>query len=141
MAAGEAKRGAGGEDAFSNFAAQAVKDFRQAAALAQSLAAAHRAQEAVRVVDAARNGAGTDADLLYTISGLYLRVGGKQGSEEALKQVLKLDPQYAEAQSNLGVLYGQQGRNSEAEQFFRQATENNPRYTQAFVNLGLTLAT
>ena len=53
---------------------------------------------------------------------------------------IALDPQYAEAQANLGVLYGQQGKNSQAEQLLRQATENNPQYAQAFVNLGLVLA-
>src|SRR5207245_10323119 len=50
------------------------------------------------------------------------------------------DPDYREAQNNLGVLYGQQGKNREAEELLRQATENNPQYTQAFINFGLILA-
>jgi len=51
-----------------------------------------------------------------------------------------LNPQYAEAQSNLGVLYGRLGDTKQAEQMFRLATENNSHYEQAFVNLGLILA-
>jgi len=56
------------------------------------------------------------------------------------KTATSLDPQYAEAENNLGVVYGQQGKSAEAEKLFRQAVENNPQYAQAFVNLGLILA-
>ena len=61
-------------------------------------------------------------------------------AEKQFKAAIALDPQYAEAQNNLGVLYGQLGKSGEAEQLFRQATENNPQYGQAFANLGMILA-
>jgi Tfp pilus assembly protein PilF len=61
-------------------------------------------------------------------------------AETELKAAITVDPGYAEAQNNLGVLYGQQRKNKQAEELFRQATENNPQYTQAFINPGLILA-
>ena len=57
-----------------------------------------------------------------------------------LKTAISLDPQFAEAHGNLGVLYGQQGKSAEAEELLRKAIENNPKYAQAYVNLGLILA-
>ena len=40
---------------------------------------------------------------------LQLKAGQTANAESNFKTAIALDPQYAEAQSNLGVLYGQQG--------------------------------
>ena len=60
-------------------------------------------------------------------------------AEDQFKTAISLDPQYAEAQNNLGVLWPRRQK-GEAEQLFRRATENNPQYAQAYANLGLILA-
>lgn len=115
-------------------------NFAVSAALAQSLAAAQRGDEAVRVVDSARSAAGDDADLLYTISGLYLRTGGKQGSEEALKQVLKLDPSHPAAANDLGYAWAEEGRNlPEAEALIRQAVKSEPQNISFLDSMGWVL--
>jgi len=61
-------------------------------------------------------------------------------AETQFKTATSLDPQYAEAENNLGVVYGQQGKSAEAEKAIPAGSENNPQYAQAFVNLGLILA-
>jgi len=61
-------------------------------------------------------------------------------AETRFKTATSLILNTAEAENNLGVVYGQQGKSAEAEKLFRQAVENNPQYAQAFVNLGLILA-
>src|SRR5207302_4397257 len=70
----------------------------------------------------------------------HTRFSRDWSSDVCSSDLIALDPGYAEAQNNLGVLCGQQGENKEAEELFRKATENNPQYTQAFINLGLILA-
>jgi Flp pilus assembly protein TadD len=66
--------------------------------------------------------------------------GKKAEAERAFQSALQIDPHYAEAESNLGVLYGQAGRISDAKALFRAAIEDNPRHAQAYLNLGLMLA-
>jgi len=61
-------------------------------------------------------------------------------AEKFFKKALTIDSTFAEAQSNLAVLYSQQGKNAEAAQLFQQAIENDPKYPKARVNLGLLMA-
>jgi tetratricopeptide (TPR) repeat protein len=62
------------------------------------------------------------------------------GAENEFKTAISLDPHYAEAQNNLGTLYGQRGGDAQAEQLFREAIESRPTFANAFVNLGAILA-
>ena len=61
-------------------------NFAVSSALAETLAADNRQEAAARVVDSARIAAADDADLLYSVSGLYARIGSKQASEDALRE-------------------------------------------------------
>ena len=56
------------------------------------------------------------------------------------KRRIASNPQCAECQNNLGVLYGQMGDSVRSEKLFREALENSTGYTQARVNLALILA-
>ena len=51
-----------------------------------------------------------------------------------------IDPQCAEAQVGLGILFAKEGKGTEADTLFRQAIENNPKSASAHANLGLLLA-
>ncbi len=50
---------------------------------------------------------------------------------------LRINPDYAEAHYNLGVVYGQQGRIDEAIREYQAALRINPDYAEAHHNLGL----
>ena len=69
-----------------------------------------------------------------------MQSGNLAAAEAQFKTSVVIDSQFAEAENNLGVLYGKLGRQAEARQMFTRATEDNPRYTQAYVNLALVLA-
>ena len=44
-----------------------------------------------------------------------------------------MNPHYAEAESNLGVLYGQAGQTSDAKALFRSAIEDNPKHSMIWI--------
>ena len=50
----------------------------------------------------------------------------------ASKKSIQLEPQDAEARSNLGVTLQELGRLDEAEASYKQAIQLKPEYTQAF---------
>ena len=50
---------------------------------------------------------------------------------------LRINPDYAEAHYNLGVVYGQQGRTDEAIREYQAALRINPDYAEAHYNLGV----
>jgi Tfp pilus assembly protein PilF len=115
-------------------------NFAVSAALAETLAGENRNDEAAKVVDAARNAAGDDADLLYTISGLYARIGKKQASESALEQVIKLDPAHAVASNDLGYMLADDGRElPQAEDLIRRAVKAEPDNVSFLDSMGWVL--
>jgi tetratricopeptide (TPR) repeat protein len=59
-----------------------------------------------------------------------------QGSEQALNTALKLAPESAEAQFQLGVVLYFQGNYRPAETLFRSAAEAKPDFAAAHYNLG-----
>ena len=61
-------------------------------------------------------------------------------AEAAFQKAIRVDPQYAEAKSNLGALYAKLGRNAEAVALFKEAVEDSPQYPQSYLNWGLVLA-
>jgi Tfp pilus assembly protein PilF len=61
-------------------------------------------------------------------------------AEQEFETAIFIDPHDADAEINLGTLYGQQGKDAEAERLFREALKSNPGFTKALVNLGATVA-
>lgn len=57
-------------------------------------------------------------------------------AEEALRRLLELEPEAADAWNNLGVALERQERGQEALEAFRQAVAHDPDYPEAWLNLG-----
>jgi tetratricopeptide (TPR) repeat protein len=60
-------------------------------------------------------------------------------AEKHYRQAIAIDPRYAGAHTNLGVVLESQGKEAEAEKHCRQAIAIDPRLAQAHVNLGWLL--
>ena len=58
---------------------------------------------------------------------------------EVFNKAISLDPGYAEAYNNLGVLLKEQDRLEEAEASYRQAISLESNYAEAYSNLGNVL--
>jgi tetratricopeptide (TPR) repeat protein len=55
---------------------------------------------------------------------------------ESYKQAIRIDPDYAEAHSNLGLAYGESGRYEEAIESFRQTIRIDPDDAKTHACLG-----
>ena len=65
--------------------------------------------------------------------------GSKETYEQALhayRQVLKLDPSFADAYVNMGTIYYNEGRFADAEHCYRLALAQDPDHAEAYFNLG-----
>ena len=58
---------------------------------------------------------------------------------QAYQKVTELDPGYAEAYNNLGIIYQETGDFDRALSAYQKAIESNPRYEKALNNLGVIL--
>ena len=67
------------------------------------------------------------------------RGGDPRGAEQVFRDVLKRNPGYAAAASNLGMVLAAQGRLDEALHALRRAVETHPAHAGARVNLALLL--
>jgi tetratricopeptide (TPR) repeat protein len=64
---------------------------------------------------------------------------GKLGeAEPILKEVITLNPRYADVHNKLGIIANLQGDLRKAAEYFEKALELNPRYTEASLNLAVT---
>lgn len=71
---------------------------------------------------------------------IKLHQSGRLSQAKALyRKILKIDPQYAEAHHNLGLVYSKKGALSEAIACFRKATTLKPDLTTAQIQLGAAL--
>jgi Flp pilus assembly protein TadD len=61
-------------------------------------------------------------------------------AEQEFRTAITLKPDFADAENNLGTLYGQRGNDAAAEQMFREAIKSDPAFPRALVNLAATLA-
>jgi len=108
--------------------------------LVELLAGADRAAEASRIIDSARTAAGNDADVLYDLAHLYTRIGQRQMTEQVLEQVLKIDPQHAPANNDLGYQWADDGRQLDrAEGMIRVAVDAEPDNQSFLDSLGWVL--
>jgi Tfp pilus assembly protein PilF len=77
---------------------------------------------------------------LFHLGERYLQAGELQAAEEAFRQAIGLDEQFAEARGNLGYVLGQIGAHGEAESHYRVALELAPYNATVHLNLGALLA-
>ena len=70
---------------------------------------------------------------------LYEYVGRLDNAEKEFKDAIKINPDYAIAHYNLGILLDDLKRYDEAEKEYRKAIRINPDYADAYYNLGILL--
>ncbi len=64
---------------------------------------------------------------------------GKLGeAEPVLREVIEMNPRYADVHNKLGVIHNLKGDMTKAAEHFEKALELNPRYTEASLNLAVT---
>ncbi|MDH5458901.1 MAG: tetratricopeptide repeat protein, partial [Nitrospinota bacterium] len=56
------------------------------------------------------------------------------------REAIRLDPEYAFAHNNLGLIYLRRSQNHEAEQMIRKTIALKPDYASGYYNLGLIYA-
>lgn len=76
------------------------------------------------------------AEARYALGDARRLAGDPEGARKAYKAATRLDPTYAAAFNNLGLLELQIGGQGAAEQAWKQALVANPRYCPAHNNLG-----
>ncbi len=69
----------------------------------------------------------------------FVESGKYQEAINAYKQAIKIKPDYAEAQNNLGLVYGKLGSYQEAINTFNHTIRIKPDYADAHLNLGYAL--
>ncbi len=70
----------------------------------------------------------------------HLQAGELRAAEQAFRQALGMDAQFAEAHGNLGFVLNQNGAYAEAESHYRVALELAPENATVHLNLGALLA-
>ncbi len=81
----------------------------------------------------------TQAETLFFDGNRHMQAGAVDEAEQCFKAALSLDPNFAEALSNLGYLREHAGTFSEAETCYRQAIALQPNSIQTYLNLGVLL--
>jgi Flp pilus assembly protein TadD len=81
-----------------------------------------------------------EALLAYKLALALDKVNDPVNEKAALEQALKLNPNLAEAQNQMGYLATRAGDLAQAESFFRAAIHASPSYGVAWLNLAATLA-
>ncbi len=81
-----------------------------------------------------------EALVLLDVGMTYADLEREDEAERAYRKALEIDPDYAEAHNNLGVLLQEQGRAEEAIKHLREAVRLRPRAASHHSNLGVALA-
>jgi len=76
----------------------------------------------------------------YSIGYCYDELGAYTEVIEALKQVIRIEPNFASAHHNLGVVYSELGDYTDAIEAYKQAIRINPDYVSACYGLGVNYA-
>ena len=74
---------------------------------------------------------------LVLTGGLSLAKDSDADTIDALKQAIRIDPDYAKAYYNLGTAYNKSGKYEESIEAYKQAIRINPDDKDAHYNLGL----
>jgi tetratricopeptide (TPR) repeat protein len=104
----------------------------------------NRTADALHMIDTARSAVKDDGDLLYFTANLYNRVGEKDSQRDkavqTLQMALKVDPDNAGANNDLGYTYADEGKNlADAEAMIRHAVELEPDNAAYLDSLGWVL--
>ena len=75
----------------------------------------------------------------YTLANIRVQNGELDQAIEQYQRSIKINPNYARAQGNLGVALFKEGRLDEAIAHYQMALESNPNYAEAHTNLGNAL--
>jgi tetratricopeptide (TPR) repeat protein len=78
--------------------------------------------------------------LYYKLSKALDKTKDLAGEKAALQRAIQLNPNLAEAQSQMGYLADKDGDLAQAEAYFRAAVLASPSYVAAWINLAATLA-
>ncbi len=81
----------------------------------------------------------SDPSLLLLCANLRQDLGDLAGAQVHLEKAVQLDPKFAQAHNNLGIVLRSRGFKSEAAAAFRAAVAAKPDYMRAWNNLGSTL--
>jgi tetratricopeptide (TPR) repeat protein len=76
----------------------------------------------------------------YNKATAYYYAKNYKKAEEELREAIRINPNYAEAHNNLGILLTELKRYDEAEEEYRKAIKINPKLAEAHNNLGFLLA-
>lgn len=96
-------------------------------ALSEAYEQEHQRDDARRVLDGLRESVSRDPGDLYALAGAYSRLNAMERSEQALAEVLKLDPSFAGANNDLGYTWAEQGKNlPQAEEMVAKALRAEP---------------
>ena len=104
----------------------------------------NRTSEAIHLIDTARGAVADDVDLLYFCAHLYDRVGQKDSHQDesvkTLQMALKLDPENAGVNNDLGYMFADAGKNlGQAEVMIRHAVNSEPDNGAYLDSLGWVL--
>ena len=75
---------------------------------------------------------------LYELGKKLFEEGKLSEAEPVLRDVLVLNPRYADVHNKLGIIENLNGDLEKAAEHFEKALELNPRYTEASLNLAVT---
>lgn len=82
----------------------------------------------------------TEAEALFFQGTRCMEIGDLSGAEACFRKAVQVDPDFAEAYANLGLLLDKQGVSNAAEICYRRSVELNPAYPETHLNLGALLA-
>jgi tetratricopeptide (TPR) repeat protein len=104
----------------------------------------NRKSDALRLINTARAAVAGDADMLYFTAHLYDRVGEKDSNRDesikTLEMALKVDPDNAGANNDLGYTFADEGKHlDEAEAMIRHAVDLEPDNAAYLDSLGWVL--
>jgi tetratricopeptide (TPR) repeat protein len=115
----------------------------QAAGKAEEGDQAMSAGNAAQAASLYREALASDPDeplLFYKLSRALDKIKDIDGEKTALQQAIRLNPDLAEAQNQMGYLAAHEGDSALAEGYFRAAVHASPSYAAAWINLAATLA-
>jgi len=75
---------------------------------------------------------------LHEIGSQLFEDGKYSEAEPILKNVISVNPKYADVHNKLGIIYHLKGDLRQASEYFKKALALNPNYTEASLNLAIT---